>query len=498
MNFVSRIKTMFRKQNLSSSTIQRLTGHGGLLGRLGLATILLAASFAAAIPLHIGESWVWQVSDRSSTFVTYRSARVVDSHSVDQGKVWTLVARDSTDGSQDTAKVLVTRNGRQMWLKASPLLLWELEPYKVPDTSLVVVDGDTARVWGETSVGDLKYRPTGILGRSPKLNVSTSGISFESMALLSFLQSLPLHRWSDSVGMEQALTFDKNRHGWDWRIVSHNGRSRAVERDSLFLPAVGTRLAWAHSQNGIRSSLEWTLREILPDSLEWTRLRAASQQVKCKQTLLITSANPTGASVDSPCVDTIKLPIEIRINASTGQSFRSDSLAPRPELGWIRRWEDSLWRDTSTSSTFHFREVTNSGIPITTGFHREFQRSQGQISHWLSYTINASSPIAFTTARPTYDSSWTTLVLLKIIPPGGDSSGTGTRVRPLQPAPQTLAMIAAQHPSLAIRWSTASGRTGTLTASDFVHSPAALRGKTLFLLARLPDGRLWQGTHVMP
>ncbi|MBK9577149.1 MAG: hypothetical protein IPO40_08750 [Fibrobacteres bacterium] len=60
-------------------------------------------------------------------------------------------------------------------------------------------------------------------------------------------------------------------------------------------------------------------------------------------------------------------------------------------------------------------------------------------------------------------------------------------------------MIVAQHPSLAIRWSTASGRTGTLTASEFVRSSAALRGKTLFLQARLPDGRLWQGTqHVMP
>ncbi|MBK8804849.1 MAG: hypothetical protein IPN71_22835 [Fibrobacteres bacterium] len=79
-----------------------------------------------------------------------------------------------------------------------------------------------------------------------------------------------------------------------------------------------------------------------------------------------------------------------------------------------------------------------------------------------------------------------------------ESDASDALIPPSQQAPRSLAMIAPQHPSLAIRWSTASGHTGTLAASEIVQRPAALRGQTVFLQARLPDGRLWQGTHVVP
>ncbi|MBK8803724.1 MAG: hypothetical protein IPN71_17075 [Fibrobacteres bacterium] len=61
----------------------------------------------------------------------------------------------------------------------------------------------------------------------------------------------------------------------------------------------------------------------------------------------------------------------------------------------------------------------------------------------------------------------------------------------------SLKNLAYTFPNTPIR-STASGRTGTMAASEFVRTPATLRGQTLFLQARLLDGRLWQGTHVMP
>lgn len=54
------------------------------------------------------------------------------------------------------------------------------------------------------------------------------------------------------------------------------------------------------------------------------------------------------------------------------------------------------------------------------------------------------------------------------------------------------------HPQARVRWATASGRTGTLTAKELARSPIQLRGQTLVLQAILPDGRTWQGTQVMP
>jgi hypothetical protein len=63
--------------------------------RKALFPVFCAATFAAAIPLHIGESWVWQVTNRDNLDLTYRSAVVVDSARIPAGNVWTLVARDS-------------------------------------------------------------------------------------------------------------------------------------------------------------------------------------------------------------------------------------------------------------------------------------------------------------------------------------------------------------------------------------------------------------------
>jgi hypothetical protein len=86
-----------------------------------------------------------------------------------------------------------------------------------------------------------------------------------------------------------------------------------------------------------------------------------------------------------------------------------------------------------------------------------------------------------------------TVQLVRIVPPGDASTLFKGRTMHVSLVEFTL-----DFPNTPVRWSTASGRTGTLAASEFVSSPAALRGKTLFLLARPPDGRLWQGTHVVP
>ncbi|HNY29922.1 MAG TPA: hypothetical protein PKO15_03455 [Fibrobacteria bacterium] len=85
--------------------------------------------------------------------------------------------------------------------------------------------------------------------------------------------------------------------------------------------------------------------------------------------------------------------------------------------------------------------------------------------------------------------------LIGIYPPGTEPPSS---IRSKASNITSLKDLAHTFPNTPIRWSTAAGRTGTLMASEIVQRPAALRGKTLFLQARLPDGRLWQGTHVVP
>jgi len=114
---------------------------------------------------------------------------------------------------------------------------------------------------------------------------------------------------------------------------------------------------------------------------------------------------------------------------------------------------------------------------------------QGRLLKWSEYT--------YTAWWSDYDSLRTEYQLVQPLDPG-DSLQSSVRNRPQRMFTGNLNLLAQTYPSLPVRWSTASGRTGTLTAPEIVLRPAALRGKTVFLQARLPDGRTWQGTHVVP
>ncbi|MBK8803722.1 MAG: hypothetical protein IPN71_17065 [Fibrobacteres bacterium] len=181
--------------------------------RKALFPLLCAATFAAAIPLKMGESWVWQVTNRNNMDLTYRSVTVIDSQSVTQGKVWTLLARDSMQGSQDTAKIFVSDKGHQRWLRGSMLLSWEPGPYSKQDSDVVIVGNDTSRHWGEAGFARgidcssyLKINPSAATTKS----VCRSGMDGSVIPENSFLPSMPEKSYSQPHNMFGAIPSELN------------------------------------------------------------------------------------------------------------------------------------------------------------------------------------------------------------------------------------------------------------------------------------------------
>ncbi|MBK9577145.1 MAG: hypothetical protein IPK50_04545 [Fibrobacterota bacterium] len=467
--------------------------------RKALFPILCAASFAAAIPLHIGESWVWQVTNRNNLDLTYRSAVVVDSHSIPAGKVWTLLASDSVLKQLDTAKILVRPSGRQNWLRQSRFLSWELEPRRGEDTTVVILGTDTSLVWGEASSLEPgqhagRFAPS---GRS-RVSVDSNSVDW-SNASDTKSTPLPVHVWSDAHGLEQALTFFGSSRGWDWRLVSRNNLAIVPPQDALKIPAVNTEMVWIRktfqqTEYNIDiiptyrlESWEWIQWKILEqgsDSAGWKNVSIQQSIRQCKTTI---PNFPSSTPIDTICQDPNVSEGTLWVHPGRGQWI--SPTYPILQDGWVVRWEDALQAGPHLVSNRSWSQ-SNSIYQSWQDLHST--RRDGQL---VSYSDRFSSGFkdpsigGITGISP----AGTTIVLVGVTPAGPSA----VRSTPA-PAQTSWGDLSRRYPTLPIRWSTAAGRNGTLVASEIVQHPAALRGKTLFLQARLPDGRLWQGTHVVP
>src|ERR1035437_8895785 len=99
-----------------------------------ISFLLALASLAAALPLKKGRTWAWRVTTPSAGSVGWITAKVLDSTRHDSGAVWRLQVRDSASGTQDTAKLLAYKDGRQNWISLSGLLPWDPTPYTPKDS----------------------------------------------------------------------------------------------------------------------------------------------------------------------------------------------------------------------------------------------------------------------------------------------------------------------------------------------------------------------------
>ncbi|MBK8804846.1 MAG: hypothetical protein IPN71_22820 [Fibrobacteres bacterium] len=481
--------------------------------RKALLPILCAASFSAAIPLHIGESWVWQVTNRDNLDLTYRSAVVVDSHSISLGRVWTLVVRDSLLKESDTAKILVRPSGRQNWLRQSRFLRWELEPRRADDTDVVILGNDTSSVWGEASSLE-PFQRAGRIDTSGRSRVSVDSNSVDwidsrnpnagyplSISPDRHSVPLPIHAWNEIHGLEGALTFPRKGRGMDWRLVSHNGAAVIAPQDALKIPEVNTELLWFMTVAPKGSSeynidviptrgvdhfekIHWKLLQRDPDSAGWKS--ASIQQSRTTGYRYWSSYLDTA---DTIWRDSAVETLQFRFHPGRGQSIGRPSDLPPLEEGWMSRWENpSNGRSNGVTGLYWSSQSwsgnSSAGLEIT----REDGRST-RISIWDNSFFGTSS---FSGTRHVNEPGQKAY-LVRVSPPVDVSIRSTNRTMHVSLVEFTL-----DFPNTPVRWSTASGRTGTLVASEIIQRPANLRSQTLFLQARLPDGRPWQGTHLVP
>ena len=315
-----------------------------------LSSLLLASSIASAIPLHIGESWVWQVTKRDDSELYLRTALVLDSVSIPEGRVWTILAKDSLSRLEDTAMILEWPSGRQNWLRQSSHLGWELQPRDPEDTSIVIVGSDTSNTWGEVS----SMEPANHAGRfisqkdryfceerislgtetncdrivpnRTRISVTSDNVTWSDPPSGPWWVSnpLPVHVWSDTLGMEYALTFYNSKRGVDWRLIRHNGQQIIPKQDRIKIPLVGTELTWiGESKDEYKNNypifysyskydsyrIHWKIIQAESDSEGWQRVSVAHKNSSCSHTVSKPSVIPSFCLLEA--LSTLPAPLSI-------------------------------------------------------------------------------------------------------------------------------------------------------------------------------------------
>ncbi|MBK9577143.1 MAG: hypothetical protein IPO40_08720 [Fibrobacteres bacterium] len=288
--------------------------------------------------------------------------------------------------------------------------------------------------------------------------------------------------------------------GQEWILIQHNGRNVFQPMPSIRLPAPGAHWVWnmaasngrsfanmgsmhpygTSSGNTIQGALRWDILERLPDSSGWIRLKIQQDQKLSRvefQSAFSTYVLP-GPNTSSNHTILQTISIDLRIQRVSGWTLVSKAPAFPFHLAWISRWYNHIEPRNSNPVHLSAKEQWDFGAKEGASDHFRFQMGMDSASLMNSAS---NSEAGFTSAS----GDWARYRLVESnLPP--------------EPIPENILEVARNFPESTIRWSIASGRTGTFPGSEFVKRLAALRGQTVFLQARLPDGRLWQGTHVIP
>lgn len=225
-----------------------------------LALLLLPLGVASAIPLAIGNTWVYErgISGKLDTLVALDTSRC------DSGRLWKLL------WNRDTARILERANGRQSWVggRSGVIPNMEIEPESV-------------------SVRDLPYR-------HPSIGIDGLTISYWSLATYDYLERVsespwPRIRFSDSLGVvwvEGGCSTCKEPESRT--LKSFNGKDVgpfpvADVMDSL---PMGAARLWRNlevnsstdggskvTKTSTQSVYGWTVVSKLPDSSGWMRRR---------------------------------------------------------------------------------------------------------------------------------------------------------------------------------------------------------------------------------
>lgn len=221
--------------------------------RITLALILLAFGTASAIPLAIGNTWVYErgISGKLDTLKALDTARC------DSGRLWTLL------WNRDTSRIIERPNGRQSWVTGF--------------------------------VPNMELEPESVAVRANSLYPKRLGVDSLNIIYWSFATEAPHYSWefkspqprfrfSDSLGVvwvEGGCNTCKELESRTLRTFNGKdvGFSVADVMDSL---PMGAGRLWEHMERFERNGkLEtssqaffgWTVVSKLPDSAGWMRRR---------------------------------------------------------------------------------------------------------------------------------------------------------------------------------------------------------------------------------
>ncbi|MBK8804847.1 MAG: hypothetical protein IPN71_22825 [Fibrobacteres bacterium] len=260
------------------------------------------------------------------------------------------------------------------------------------------------------------------------------------------------------------------------------------------VPSVGSVLTWKYertsisiyrnsgwdakySYNSFRLSQDsgevtWNIVSESPDSVQWRRFEIRQTVLLSRTDTTDTSSTFVGTVYHTPRWSRIlvrgTVTVALRVDHNTGLAFASpNSLFPLQQ-GW---WSGGPTITASEGRSLLFRD----GIDSLFYEH----------SIDTSWNANIENRVSDTT------------VILRLIPERSQIQ-QGTGVRPHAPtAPPTLQELSERHPEIIVKWTLASGRSGTIPASALAFLPSDLHNRSLILQARLPDGRPWQSTTIL-
>lgn len=440
-----------------------------------LLSILCAAAASLAMPLKSGNTWTWSVGTIGASTNAWVTAAVIGSARHDSGTAWTISVRDSATRTTDTAVALERSDKTQAWLKGSPKLLVELQPWNGKTIDLHATSV-TIAPWGFQTLRSSGWLTMySLYGVHSAPGGRSNGYLGEGGEGGTYYP-IPRGVWIDTVGLMIFRSYVKK--ATEWRLISFNQKSidLSAYTATAMVPKTGITLEWEETyRSGCWSICPDTGRAV---HHTWTVLEQARSAgwvtVKVRDSAIDDSGHVT---------DTIR-----NIDHRLG-SWSSDvplGRCPLPSDAWFRDWSDSV------TPAGILRSTTTGTSSIGAGIYYNLLLVSEKIlpDHQMD---------SFSCTKQTYQSRvWLDITSRTLIAVDGVQFRTpkvtaGTHAPSRRGVP-SLSSLSATYPRLLLRWTDARGRTGSVLAGDATALNKFCPRGPIFLTATIPDGTAWKAS----
>lgn len=424
---------------------------------------LSLVAIAGAMPLHMGDSWVWRVIDLRTNQIDFRSATVMDSVPSNDlfapGTLWTLAVHDSSTGRRDTATIFANGSS-QVWSKGSLLLSIEPLPWNGTDES-----------WG-------KFAFASLLGQSTldSFSIGFDGTLFGGWMVGADTASSYFHHprgiWSDTLGVERFRMRNK-----EWTLLKSNDRNIALPPLALSIPDSGFGFEWERTLLSIDEKAPPSSSMNIIATISWSFRWLVISRAVDSSGFKVVSIRKTFIDKGTERSETMRL----ALNPSTKERIpaRGDSII-LPDEAWYEDWTDSSEGDVRRRV-----DVTENRLTGAMGYRTTITNVENLVGNTLRFRLlQTNSNI------PGQSYSAIRFDLVRI-----DSNSSPTKVAPRPSSSRSgLTEIARTQPDAQVRWSDIQGRSGSSSLEQFLSSRPTTG--VYHLSIRLRDGSTWQGTSL--